>query len=424
MANVVRGERWELSYGIETTYGTDPGTSLLTRVLGVFDRATLGDPEIEFMPFWGLADGSTRTYTIAYKGKWAMGTSVGDIMLLNGRPLFLPIGFCDTVGTDVAAGGGSDLDEPAGTAAGDTQVTLTDATDYTTPNYIQIGDGGATHQEVRLITGVDSNTLSFTEPLWYAHDDAEVCNEVEAPFTHTITENTNLQGLTMHATFWDADGTIPVMRRYHGGKVNRATLSAEEGAQLRCSLDEVMFKGLTHDRSGIPMYAGGVAAPTPSYPTTEPYYFSMGEVSINETTFARCRSFRLDINNACEPRYYISDNSLAGRIPYEIREGRREYTLATVIDVSDASLYDEVMKEGTYSSVFKGFQVVLTFTRGTNDTVTITMPPSSPAAGTHAQGCLIKKGKLDIVTDPIVPQELDILVRSIKVVVEDDIAVY
>jgi len=422
LANVVRGERWELSYAVETTYGADPGTSELTKVLGVFDRGTLADPEIEFLPFWGLSDGATRNYTIAYKGKWTMNAAIGDVMLLGGQPLFLPIGDYDSTGTDKAAGGGSALDGNAN--AGSTAFGVGDATDYATDDYIQVGNSGSTHQEVRKIQGVSNNTITVTEPLWYDHVDGETCNEVEAPFTHTIAESNELHGITMHATFWDADGTIALMRRYHGGKVNRATISAEEGAQLRYSVDEIMFKDISHNKSTYPKYAAGVAEPTPVYPTTEPYYFSMGTLSLNESEFARMRSFRFDINNACEPRFYISDNSGSGRIPYEIREGRREYTLATVVDVSDASLYQEIVQEGTYSSVFKGFQVILTFTRAANDTITITMPPSAPAAGTHAQGCLVRKGKLDIVTDPVVPQELDLLVRSAQIVVVDSVGTH
>jgi hypothetical protein len=341
--NVVRGERWEVSYGLETTYGSDPGTSALTGVLGVFDRATLGDPEIEFMPFWGITDTVGRTYAVAYKGKWAMSASFSDVLLLNGTTLFLPIGSCTTTG-------------------------------------------------------------------------------VAAPYTHTITEANVLKSITLHATYWDADGSIVLMRRYMGGKVGRATLAAEEGGQLRLSFDDVMFKNISHNKSGYPKYSSGIERPTIDYPTTEPYYFSMGKMTIGGVEFARLRNFRLDINNNCEPRYYVSDNSGEGRIPYEIREGHKEYSLAATIDVSDASLYEEVVQEGTYSNVFKGFQVVITFTRGTNDTITVTMPPSTPAAGTHAQGCLIKKGKLDIVTDPVVPQELDILVRSAQIVVVDSLA--
>ena len=72
---------------------------------------------------------------------------------------------------------------------------------------------------------------------------------------------------------------------------------------------------------------------------------------------------------------------------------------------------------------FEGFTVTMVFTRAASDTITITLPPDAVAAGAHAQGCLVRRGKLDIVTDPVVPQELDIMVRSTKIDVVDSVPV-
>lgn len=343
---VLRGERWELSYGIEDIYGTDPGTANLTNFFGVFEKATLGDPELEFMPFWGITDTAGRTYSIAYKGKWAFTSSIGDVLLINACPLHLPIGL--------------------------------------------YGDTGSS-----------------------------------PTFTHTATSANELPSLTMHSTFWDSNGTIKLMRRNIGGKVSKASYTAEEGGQLKMSIDELVFKNISHDQSGYAKYAAGVARPTITLPTTEPYYFSMGTVTLvgaSSLEIARIKSFKLDVNNNCEPKYYVSDNADAGRIPYEIREGRREIDFSATVDVSDAALFNEILQEGTYSDVYKGLQVTIVFERDTNDTITFTLPPDTPAAGTHAQGCLLKKGKIDIVTDPVVPQELEFMVRDVKIVAVDSVA--
>ena len=346
MSVLIRGERWELGYGIEATAGTAVTADSL---FGVFEKATLADPEIEYMPFWGLADGAGRTYTIAYKGKWTMNASISDVLLLNGGPLQLPLGA---------------YSNGAGTAA---------------------------------------------------------------PYTHTSTGTTELPSITMFATFWDSDGTAALKRRWVGGKVNKAGFTAEEGGQLKMSVDEIMFLDFEHDSTyatGV-KYSAALTSPTLTIPTTEPYYFSQGSLSLNGTTFCRIKSFKIDINNNCEPKYYICNPSgTSGNIPNEIIEGKREIGFTCTVDVGDTKLYGELLNEGTYSSVFKGFDISLVFTRGSGDTITFTMPPATSATGTHAQGCLIKKGNLDITGDPVVAQELDILVRDIKIVTVDSVASY
>jgi len=243
------------------------------------------------------------------------------------------------------------------------------------------------------------------------------------PYTHTIYETTALPTFSLHATQLDSNGDVALMRRWHGGKVGRMTLEASEGDFLKAAIDDMQFVGLTNNQSGENFYSAAVADISPTYPTTEPYLFSYGSMTLNGSEFARLKNFRLEINNSLDAKYYITDNGTA-RLPYEHREGKREYRFSCTVDIADSTLYKELVRMGTYSSSFKGFQIVLQFTRGTNDTITITMPKTTPSIGGDALGCLIRSAPHNIMDNPVVSVPLDILVRNIGIVVVDSIARY
>lgn len=337
--NVLIGSQWKMAWCKESTYGTDPGTASYVNPFGVVQTATLPDPVVDFQPIWTLGTASKRNWYVAYKGKLALAGSIPDIWLLNGNPIYLPIGACVTSGAG--------------------------------PSY-----------------------------------------------THTISEAVTLGSFALHATYTDSAGTVALMRRYLGGKVNRATFEAAEGDYLKMGIDEMVFVNLTNDQAGEPYYAAGVADITVSYPTTQPYLFSYGTLSLGGTTFARIRNFRLEVSNNLEPKYYVNTTA-PSQLPYEYREGHKEYRMACQIDLEDAALYKELVRQGTYSSVYKGFQVIITFSRGASDTITFTMPSTTPAAGGDAMGCLIRTAPHNIVTDAVVSTQLDIIGRNLQVVVVD-----
>jgi hypothetical protein len=243
------------------------------------------------------------------------------------------------------------------------------------------------------------------------------------PYTHTINETTSLPTFSIHATHLDSEGNVALMRRWHGGKVNRMTIEASEGDFLKASIDDMQFIGHTNDQAGENFYSANVADINPTYPSTQPYLFSYGSMLLNGTEFARLRSFRLEVNNALDAKYYITDNETA-RLPYEHREGKREYRFSCNVDVADSLIYKELVRQGTYSSVYKGFQIVITFTRGANDTITLTSPSTAPAAGGNAMGCLIRSAPYNIIDAPVVSVPMDIMMRNLKIEVVDSIASY
>lgn len=361
----IRGEQWHLAFAEESVYGTDPAAgdpanpTLYKYPFGIVQTATIPDPDIEYTPFWMMGDASKRNSYLTYRGRRSLQGSISNILLLNGYPLYMPIG------------------------------TVT--------------DGG-----------------------------------IAGAYTHAIAEAAELKSISMAVTHYDATGNVEIMRKYHGGKIGRATYSAREGDFLSMSIDDIQFTSWHHKSvtTGAPFSNAANDAAYQStmgdfksyvvamYPTTQPYIFSYGSLTIAGTEFARIRSFSLSVDNSLEAKYYVT-NDATSFFPYEHREGRRQYRLGVTVDVEDDSIFKHLVALGNYSDAFKGFQVVLTFTRDTNDTITITAPPSAPGATGDAQGCLVKTAKHDINSnESLLSVPMDILCRSIKIDVVDNIADY
>ena len=172
------------------------------------------------------------------------------------------------------------------------------------------------------------------------------------------------------------------------------------------------------------------------FPTTDPYYFSNGEITLYGQTIARIRSFSLSISNGEEPRYYISKRMGNRRGPTEIIEGRREYGLSVTLALPDAvasttaqrTLFNELLREGDYGSGKQGFNVTITFTRGNvvsapttfEDEITIQIPNGGNAStGGNANGAFLRTAPHNFTTDNPFQVEADILFRNLKITVKD-----
>jgi len=186
----------------------------------------------------------------------------------------------------------------------------------------------------------------------------------------------------------------------------------------------------------------------------EPYYFSRGSVKFSNVEFARVRSFSLTVGNNEEPRYYIKQRFGRHRGPSEIREQQREYTMTADIALPDSAasasaqgmdsataLFKELLLEGDYGSDASpnmiGFTVSLEFIRGTNDRIVIDMPgidagaalgtpgtPTTPAKGGNNQGVFIRTAPHGISGENPLQVSVDMLIRNIKITVDDNIPVY
>lgn len=167
---------------------------------------------------------------------------------------------------------------------------------------------------------------------------------------------------------------------YLGGKVNRWTLSANEGEKVMLGWDEVLFRDLRHDASlpstSVSKYSGSVTAPTASHPTEEPLVFSQGTIALFElsNTFARINSFRLTVDNGLEARRYISTATIGGsstvaQVPYELIEGNRTISLEIEAIMETREYWEHLMRQGQNDalSAKTGFDFFMKFENSAGD---------------------------------------------------------
>jgi len=333
-------------------------------------------------------------------------------------------------------------------AAGDVSVAVTDGTPFATNTYICIG-AGSRNAELRQVTSNAVSPVTFTQPLTYAHTSTTIETGVDLQtitssspnyWTHTIYDAYDVYPITLAVTNIKDDLSVGLERKYYGGKVSRASIFASEGEELRISLDDMMFRDVrfespdtyasTNERYAVQ------TRPTFTLPSTERYLFSQGSLAFFGTEFARVRRFAIEVNNNLEPRYYISDDTGGiNRIPYEFVPGKKEYTISASVDINDDRFFMNLLNEGVpvdgvaFSLANrKGFTFSATFTRGTNDSITIQFPSYTPAVWSSTperEGCYLRRVPHNIMTDqPLVNVDLDIIARDCKITVKDTANVF
>ena len=305
---------------------------------GVYESVDLPDmsPSIEGRYLLGTA--SKRNFYAAYSGQQTYTGSIGGFVLLNGKALRFPIGTVTTTPSAVA----TDTILLNGAAKkGDVFITCdgSDVANLAANDYIQIIEADGTNSEVRQVLSDASDTFKLDYPLQFDHADNAVVNEVSASptYTHAIREASDLDSVTWHAHMRasDEDATKDFDRRYYGGKIGSASITGEEGGLVTMSWDGVNFLGMITNQqynsafstsTNHPFYSlmKKIDSDDVNFPTTDPYYFSQGEVSMFGQTIARLRSFTLAISNGEEPRYYIQKQIGRRRGPVEIKENLRE----------------------------------------------------------------------------------------------------
>ena len=433
----------------------------VTYIPGVYDTVTVPDftPTIE--PRYYLGTGSKRNFTAAYKGTQSYNGSWPSFILLNGWPLRFPIG---TVSSSTTGDTGS-LTLNGAVKAGDTFITASASTGINANIYLTIGSGTSKKEVVRCVSTQGVNAaIRLTTPLKYDHSSGETVKIASGVATHVIEESNVLPSISMGVHMLDSSETAANSfdRKFFGGKVGAATLSAEEGGLLVMGWDSIPFMGMAHnqkdddnvtgntpfyqlnhvmDRTIVGSKTGTAGALT--YPTTDPYYFSEGTVTLFGTEFARIRNFTLNINNNVEPRYYIERRGDSrARGPSDIVEMRREYTMDATIALPDSqaatstatTLFKELLLEGDFGSGMRGFNIKLEFSRGTNDTITIQIPDdgdgtaptgsTGAATGLDEQGAYLLEAPHPI--DGSNPYEVSasMMFRNLKITVVDSQLLY
>ena len=461
----------------------------ITFVPGVYESVELPDPEMAIEPRYFLGTASKRNFYAAYKGQQTYTGSLGGFVLLDGKAMRFPIGKVNTTTTFVNTAGSTDptygalINNAAGYKKGDVFVTIDTAWDSVPVGAHLLFTGSTTAAttssatcEVRKHVGVASATaLRLNAPLQFDHANNEyvyaivttaggttVQSDAASPttaveYTHTIAETVDLDSVSWNAHIRDSSETDAndFDRRYHGGKIGSMSLSAEEGGLLTCSWDGVNFLGMNHNQKistdhaaspsnvDVPFYTlmQPIRNADVTLPTTEPYYFSQGQVTLFGSVVARVRSFNLNVNNNEEPRYYLKRTMGRHRGPTEILEQRREYTCSVSLALPDAgasltstsanSVFKELLMEGDFGSGMQGFNIELRFDRAANDSIVISIPGDyTGTAGTGAgtggnnQGAFIRTAPHAITEANPMEVEADILFRNLSIVVKDAVPVY
>jgi len=468
----------------------------ITFIPGVYESVDTPDPEMSIEGKRFLSTQSKRNFSVAYPGQQTLTGSIPSIILLNGWPLRFPIGQVVSDPSSISGSATITINQsPLGAKKGDIFMTVSVSHGLNDGDYISIYDDASltkTKVEVRRVVDIiTTNTLKLDYPLHFDHAHGAGVREIAsgAYYTHVITETTDLDTVSWNVHMKDSSETASkdFNRRYLGGMVGSASISAEEGGMLTMGWDSVEFQNMIHnqqnqDTVSTNLYSGSnpasnmprfslmqqidkddvnMGAQTVSsanngsgYPSTQPYYFSQGVIKFFGVEFARIRNFNLNINNNVEPRYYMSRQGARSRGPYEIHEGARDYSMTATVTLPDASLgaselhdasnlktnatelFKQLLLEGDYggstqATSRKGFTCTLQFTRGTNDYIYIDIPTSStagsPSSVTNAidsQGMFINVAQHGITSDNPFQVDIDCIFRALKITIQDSVPVY
>ena len=166
------------------------------------------------------------------------------------------------------------------------------------------------------------------------------------------------QSFMLGAKFRADDGSN-FITNYTGCKVSRFTMSMDEGNPVTFNYDFIaqdMRHNIGEDdgtgaATDVARYmAKGVTAASNTYDiqpmrvsrvTEQPYFFTVAQIKMHGTTFARVRSLSISVDNALDPRYYVTQSAATSstthdrQILYEILEGRRTITVSGSVDMDN-----------------------------------------------------------------------------------------
>ena len=457
---------------------------VITEIPGVYESVNVPDMVPAYEPRYFLGVGQKRDWTKMYVGAQSFSGSLPGFIPLNGKPFRWSIGTVSDIPSAVESAS-TDID--GAVSKGDIYVTLDGSHGYSAGDYICFSTSGtapavttakSVGQEIQRIAAFPStNVARLEKPFRFDHVDDSAAREVSAGATvkHHIDESVLLDTMSWHLHMRDSSETTAndFDRRYVGGFVDSCTISADEGGMLMVGWDTVTFQDMFHNQqevsqpnvnpgseaantgifSGDSMSAGmprftemaDISTGDITLPTNDPYYFSEGSVKFMGQEFARVRNFNLSISNGSEPRYYISPRHGRQRGPSEIREGRRSYSMSCTLALPDSAasasavgrntateFFKQLLMEGNYGSGMEGFNIEITFTRGTNDSFQILIPAdytsadetTGAAVGLGENGAFLTGAPHPIGGDPILQVAAEFSCRNLKMVVTDSEYVY
>ena len=463
---------------------TTQQAKIITEIPGVYESVNVPDMVPSYEPRYFLGVGQKRDWTKMYVGAQSFSGSLPGFIPLNGKPFRWSIGTVSDIPSAVESAS-TDID--GAVSKGDIYVTLDAGHGYSAGDFICFSTSGtapavttatSVGQEIQKIAAFPStNVARLEKPFRFDHVDDSAAREVSSGATvkHHIDESVLLDTMSWHLHMRDSSETTAndFDRRYVGGFVDSCTISADEGCMLMIGWDTVTFQDMFHNQqevshpnvnpgseaantgifSGDSMSAGmprftemaDISTGDITLPTNDPYYFSEGSVKFMGQEFARVRNFNLSISNGSEPRYYISPRHGRQRGPSEIREGRRSYSMSCTLALPDSAasasavgrntateFFKQLLMEGNYGSGMEGFNIEITFTRGTDDSFQILIPAdyttadetTGAAVGLGENGAFLTGAPHPIGGDPILQVAAEFSCRNLKMVVTDSEYVY
>lgn len=337
---------------------------------GIHEIVNAPDPQIDWYPFYGISGGRGRSDI--FPGAWNLRGSIPDIRLQRG--INQNSGITVPIAAAVLALGLGRLINPSPIGA----------------NFTRVG----------------------------AKED------IFPPFF-----DATLDSFAMQIIARDTIGNAPFVRQYYGGKVNRWTLSANEGDALKFSIDEMIFKSLVTNVTPEqnPLFyqtaqslAGLAPAPDPGPDRGGQYFFAGAELFYGSAFLGRVKSFSLVCDNMLTPKRYLN---LAGTIGpngvqaasdeqftqtiNDLPEGKRSLTLTLQLDIvdptSDLLMWNQLLAQGRDPTLgqVQGYQFAASFVNGDGivppGSISIVTPPSS---GSAPPGVVTTAGAVNLPAPP------------------------
>ena len=238
-----------------------------------------------------------------------------------------------------------------------------------------------------------------------------------------IGNDERIPSFAMKISMRDTSGTYSLVRKYVGGKINRMTLAATEGEELKVNVEEMIFQDMMHNRVGVPQgYSADVTAPTSTGALLAGgrYLFAGASIMMGPVELMRVKSLSISIDNQIIPKFYLSNLNGQGysQIASELVEGKRQYTCNVTLDVADTThdiaLFDYLMNNIAGGST----PMLLTATFYSTDGGSITIHVGS-SSGQPNPGLIATSGNISVPAPPngYFPGTWDLNADSIQIMI-------
>ncbi len=287
-----------------------------------------------------------------------LGVDVGPITvpfeIQDGRFITMLFGHVKDEGTvQPSSPGGSTLSADAD--PGDTTVTLVSEVDYGIGEFIEIATDGTGDEEpeIRTITGLAP--ITFVQPLRRSHSSGLACVERIAPFTHTLrVTNPYPLPFTLQAVF-RAGLSDELAMAFAGCYMQEASLEQDLREVLRATATVIGSKP-----SDIVPPA---TLPTPV--TTASYVFHQAAYTFFGSPLTGVQSHRTVLRNGGAMKHWSEDTD--GEYAAEYVPGQHQIEHEITVIGRDDSVWDQLLARAS------GLAATVVYTRGTGDTLTISM---------------------------------------------------